>query len=178
MSALLMVNPLSTVALTGNQVAPRWDNPRSSSAPLAELQEQSFRASKGAVHVVVKNTITSSADSLPGWVEPTVEAFVGIQTLPENWNSYNGKVINRGLVDQSIDLLVSIMQQDSPAPSVVPLADGGLQIEWHRRQQDLEIMFSADESPQFFYHNRATGLVDEGPVHETGKLIGFVKDLL
>ena len=67
--------------------------------------------------MVVKNTITSSADSLPGWVEPTVEAFVGIQTLPENWNSYNGKVINRGLVDQSIDLLVSIMQQDSPAPS-------------------------------------------------------------
>jgi hypothetical protein len=54
------------------------------------------------------------------------------------------------------------MEDSSPAPAVVPLGDGGLQLEWHRKQQDLEVVFPADDTPQFFYQNRSTGVEQEG----------------
>lgn len=177
MASLTLANPLS---MTGNQFASRLEFPASSSAAVTKPQEQSFTvpARTSTIHVVVTNTIPSPTSALPDWVRPTLTAFVDIQNLTDNWNSYGGKVVNRDLINQSLVVLGSLMQQDSPAPSVVPLGDGGLQIEWHRRQQDLEIVFSADESAQFFYRNRATGLLDEGSVRDTEKLVGFVKDLV
>ena len=175
-----LTNPLSTVALTGNQFASRWEDSASSSAALTKPREQSFTfpGRTSTFHVVVKNAIPSPVPAPPDWVGPTIAAFVAIHNLTDNWNSYGGKAIDRDLINQSLVVLGSLMQQDSPAPSVVPLGDGGLQIEWHRRQQDLEIVFTADESPQYFYCNRATGLLDEGSARETEKLIRFVRDLV
>jgi hypothetical protein len=54
------------------------------------------------------------------------------------------------------------MELNSPVPSVVPLGDGGLQLEWHRKQQDLEIVFHLDAVPTFYYQNRRTQKDREG----------------
>ncbi len=180
MVAFTVANPLSTIALTENQFAPQWEYLAWSSAALTGPREQAFTfpARTSTYHVVVTNTSPAPVPALPDWVGPTIVAFVGIQNLTDNWNSYGAKAVNRDLINQSLFVLGSVMQPDSPAPSVVPLDDGGLQIEWHRRQQDLEIAFTADESPQFFYRNRATGLLQEGAARETEKLIRFVKDLI
>ena len=106
--------------------------------------------------------VTNSGPQLPKWIKPTVSAFSAIQNLQENWDSYGGKIIRHDLIKQSLIMLASIMEWNSPAPSVVPLGDGGIQIEWHKNQQDLEIIFSAEESPQFYYMNRKTGMDQEG----------------
>jgi hypothetical protein len=162
----------STAALTGNQFASRWGYVASSAA-LTEPREEAFTISYGggAYRIVLKNTL------LPAWVEPTISAFIGIQTLEENWNSYGGKPINNDLIKQSLSILETIMQANSPAPSVVPLGDGGLQIEWHKRQQDLEIVLSSDEVPQFYYRNRATGAEQEGFANELAELTRLLSDL-
>jgi hypothetical protein len=110
-------------------------------------------------------------------VKPTISAFIGIQNLRENWNSYGGKSINNDLIQQALSVLGTIMQASSPAPSVVPMGDGGLQIEWHKRQQDLEIVFPADEAPQFYYRNRATGVEREGFANELAGLTELLGDL-
>jgi hypothetical protein len=180
MATSVLANPLSTVALTQNQFAPQWEHLASSAAALTGPREHAFTfpGRTSTYHVVVTNTGPAPVPALPDWVEPTINAFVGIQNLTDNWNSYGGKAVNRDLINQSLVILGAVMQFDSPAPSVVPLGDGGLQIEWHRRQQDLEIAFTADDSPQFFYRNRATGLLEEGSARETEKLIRFVKDLI
>jgi hypothetical protein len=60
---------------------------------------------------------------------------------------------------------------------VVPMGDGGIQIEWHRRQQDLEIVFPADEAPRFYYRNRATGAEQEGFANEIAPLTRLLSDL-
>ncbi|MFY9855315.1 MAG: hypothetical protein WAK26_15700 [Terracidiphilus sp.] len=102
---------------------------------------------------------------------------MGIQTLPENWDSYGGKKVNRDLISQSLSVLGLIMDVASPAPSVVPLGDGGLQLEWHRNQQDLEITFPADESPQFFYLNRSTGVGQEGFASDVASLAQLIRNI-
>lgn len=38
------------------------------------------------------------------------------------------------------------MQFQTPAPSIVPMSDGGLQLEWHREGYDVELaIYSTDD---------------------------------
>lgn len=166
-------NPPATIALTGNQFTSRWEYPAASSVALTESKEQAFTfpAKASTYKVVLRNNF------LPDWVKPTISAFIGIQNLPENWDSYGGKAINRDLINQSLFTLGQIMKTNSPVPSVVPLGDGGIQIEWHRRQQDLEVTFPVDEAPQFYYKNRLTGAERQGPANEIANLTQLLSDL-
>jgi hypothetical protein len=106
-----------------------------------------------------------------------ISDIMGIQTLPENWDSYGGKKTNLDLISRSLSVLGCIMEAASPAPSVVPLGDGGLQLEWHRKQQDLEITFAADDAPQFFYRNRAIGVEQDGYADDVIKLTQLLRKI-
>jgi hypothetical protein len=108
-------------------------------------------------------------------VKPTLAAFLDLQNLSPNWDSYGAKTINQEMIRASLMILTQIMQADSPVPSIVPLSDGGIQIEWHRRQQDLEIVFSMDDQPQYFYRSR-DGL-EAGPVREIRTLTRLLQQL-
>jgi hypothetical protein len=181
MATLPLRKPLATIALTGSQFTSRWEYPVVSSAAFPDPNEQEFTlsvpASKYRVVLSRDFALPTRTKTLPAWVEPTVSALVGIQSLSENWDSYGGKPISLDLINQSLFTLRQIMQADSPAPSVVPLGDGGIQVEWHRRQQDLEIVFAADEAPQFYYTNRLTGLEQQGFSNEIEKLTRLLIDL-
>ena len=162
-----------TGALTANEFELREEPTAASLAALTKRKEQSFEiASNGGTRYVI---VTTHPLPVPAWVEATISALIGIQSLPDNWDSCGAKKINRDLISQSLSLLEQIMETTSPAPSVVPLGNGGLQFEWHRRQQDLEIAFPADEAPQFFYRNRATGTDQEGFASDVTKLISLLR---
>jgi hypothetical protein len=173
MATYALSDPLANTALTDDQFVSRWEYPAVSSVALTEPKEQAFTfPAKASIYkVVLRNNF------LPDWVKPTISAFIGIQNLSENWDSYGGKAINRDLINQSLFTLGQIMKTDSPAPSVVPMGDGGIQIEWHRKQQDLEIVFPAGDVPQFYYRNRSTATAEEGLVSDTKKLIHLLIDL-
>jgi len=40
---------------------------------------------------------------------------------------------------------------------MTPLADGGVQAEWHHADQDFEIVMPAAEGATYYYFNRQTG---------------------
>lgn len=174
MATLALQGPVSTTALTGNQFASQWEYPAASSAAFTGPREQAFTWSAGASAY----RVVFRSNALPAWVEPTISAFIAIQKLSDNWDSYGGKATNRDLIKQSLFILGLVMQSDSPAPSVVPMGDGGIQFEWHRRQQDLEIVFPADEAPRFYYRNRATAAEEEGFANEIERLTRLLRDLL
>jgi len=146
---------------------------RVTDSALTRVSEQGFRFwfEATADRVVLKSAF------VPDWFEPTIIGFLGIKGLSHDWNSYGGKPVNRDLINGALFVLGQIMQANSPAPSVVPMGDGGIQIEWHRKQQDLEILFPADEAPQFRYVNRATGLEFEGFANETPTLTQLLINL-
>jgi hypothetical protein len=54
------------------------------------------------------------------------------------------------------------LQEDSLAPQMTPLADGGVQAEWHRPEQDLEIVVPANEDPTYYYFDGRTSEEEEG----------------
>lgn len=162
-----------TTGLTGDQFETRWEQSAASSAALTKPKERAFLvASVRSNYRVVVTT-----ERPPAWVGPTISGFIAIQTLPDNWDSYAGKKICRDLISRSLDTLGLIMEEWSPAPSVVPLGDGGVQLEWHRKQQDLEIAFTSDDAPEFFYANLATGVQDEGFASDLVRLSRLLRSM-
>jgi len=97
---------------------------------------------------------------LPSWFDALMLGFVDSLTLPPNWDSYGGGPVDVEVIHAAMNCMNSVLAPQSPAPRVVPLSSGGVQLEWHRKGIDLEIVFQRDEQASFYYRNRTTG--DEG----------------
>lgn len=94
---------------------------------------------------------------LPSWFDAVMQGLVDLLTLPPNWNSYGADAIDPVLVRSAMTFTNETLDPRSPAPRVVPLSSGGLQLEWHREGIDLEIIFDRGEVPFFSYRNRTSG---------------------
>ncbi len=68
-----------------------------------------------------------------------VERIGNLSQLPLDWDSYGAARIQPPAVWQAVRLLSEIMANDVPPPSIVPTSDGGLQLEWHQEEADLEM---------------------------------------
>ena len=101
---------------------------------------------------------------VPAWQGPTVESLLDLLQLPKNWDGYGAIQIQEQLAQKALMVLVEVMENDAPAPSVVPLSDGGIQVEWHRLGRNLEIEFPAGETPSFYYYEDGSELESEGQV--------------
>src|SRR5712692_1526644 len=90
---------------------------------------------------------------LPAWFDPLMQGFVDLLTLSPNWDSYGAGAIDPKVVLYAMTFMNSLLGPTTPAPRVVPLSSGGLQVEWHRQGIDLEVVFERDEQPFFSYRN-------------------------
>lgn len=100
----------------------------------------------------------------PAWLDPTAEALAGLLYLGPNWDSYGAHPIDRVHVFAALDLLLLVMQDDTPAPTVVPTNRGGVQLEWHARGIDLEIETLSLHRRHVSFEDSATNDEWEGEV--------------
>ena len=85
------------------------------------------------------------------WLNQTIVALVRLIWLPRDWNSDNPKRIKPKTVERIIALLLSILDPDSTSPMVVPTTQGGIQVEWHQNEIDLEIEAESSGKLEFFF---------------------------
>ncbi|MEO5631782.1 MAG: hypothetical protein ABIQ24_03665 [Nitrospiraceae bacterium] len=76
------------------------------------------------------------------WQKEPVLRIAECVALKENWDSYGGHPPSFDTVLAAIDLIDAIPQHDPPRPRVVPLATGGIQLEWKVSQRELDIEIS------------------------------------
>jgi hypothetical protein len=98
---------------------------------------------------------------LPAWFDPLMQGFADLFTLQHNWDSYGAGPIDQRVIHDAMNLIDGLLEPTSPAPRVVPLSSGGLQLEWHRQGIDLEIVFDRDTQPFFNYRNRVNASESE-----------------
>lgn len=103
------------------------------------------------------------------WLRPAISRVEELTALAPGWNSYNAKPIDAGVAMEAVAFLLDHAYRTVPEPSIVPLADGGIQIEWHDGGVDLEIVFSERE-PGVFLEDHETGLSEEHPVGEASAI--------
>lgn len=82
-------------------------------------------------------------DDVPAWARRVLTRLAQLERLAPNWDSYGGRPLSRRHRDAALDFLGRVMADDVEVPDVVPLADGGLQLEW--RRGSLEVDFISDE---------------------------------
>lgn len=77
----------------------------------------------------LRDVLARDGAPIPGWVRPLIAAFNEISSLPDDWDTYGAKAVKVERIEESFSVLRLVMQPNSPAPSVVPLSDGGVQFE-------------------------------------------------
>lgn len=99
---------------------------------------------------------------MPKWLPAVVESLLGRWGTEAGWDGYSAKPTNQNYVDLLLTNLFPLMQHNSLPPIIMPLADGGVQAEWHKNGVDLEIEFSASRTPTYYFYNAETGKEEEG----------------
>jgi hypothetical protein len=100
----------------------------------------------------------------PIWVQQVLQGFANLITLPDNWDGEGSRRIDVAAANRALAAIDQLLPRNASAPSIVPIADSGLQIEWHRKEQDLEVEFGPQGQTDFYYFNHATGEESEGSV--------------
>lgn len=75
----------------------------------------------------------------PTWARTLEDRLLKLLYLRSDWDSYGAQPIQAKAADQAFTLLREVMNDRSPTPAVVPTATGGVQLEWHVQEIDLEI---------------------------------------
>lgn len=60
-------------------------------------------------------------------------------SLERDWDSYGAERISADSALNALWLLLQVMDTKTPMPSIVPVANGDVQIEWHTGGVDLEV---------------------------------------
>src|SRR4051812_43775310 len=96
---------------------------------------------------VVKVRIESVAAH---WFRDAVAEVEDLTTLAGDWNTYGAEPVDATAATQAVRFLVDNAYAELARPAIVPLSEGGIQIEWHRGGIDLEISFSDVEPGVYF----------------------------
>ena len=101
---------------------------------------------------------TEASSSLPPKVDETIAELVG---LPEGWDGHDGLPVQPEVAERARRFMVAIREFTRLVPDIVPLPDGGLQLEWYVSTHEVIVEFPSDEAPHVYSERVADGLVEE-----------------
>jgi len=106
-------------------------------------------------------TYSSLDPCLPQWAGAVLQSLSERWGAQPGWDSYSATPTSPQLAVKLLNILSGLLQEDSLAPQITPLADGGVQAEWHRQQQDLEVVVPAVGDPTYYYFDARTSKEEE-----------------
>jgi hypothetical protein len=170
------------------------DRPRAAAFPDANTlapspaPEPKLSSTIGTSASTVRELILSSAtgDHLivrmkgdpPSWFMSALIEIQGLLRLGSGWDSYSARPISVRAAEGALTLLTRTMQPVTPEPSIVPMARGGIQLEWHLRDMNIEVTVPPQGLAEAWYEDLRTGVerefrFDQGP----GELVRVLDDL-
>lgn len=91
------------------------------------------------------------------WMTPTVSALGALLKLDAGWDSYGANPIDPNCVKAALELVCTVLRDDSPIPSVVPTSRGAVQFEWHIKGVDLEVEFISSTRVHGYFEDQREG---------------------
>lgn len=73
--------------------------------------------------------------------------------LEPDWDSYGGLPTSEVAARKAIRIVSGIVAQSARLPAIVPVNDGGIQLEWHNNGWDVEIEVHPDGAVSTFIDN-------------------------
>lgn len=97
-------------------------------------------------------------------VKKTIEALYSLAFLPPGWNSYRAKAIRPDVIQATVEFASNLLKANTPAPQVVPTVRGGVQLEWHLSNIDIEVHVDSPDAARFYAEDLATGTSQDLPL--------------
>lgn len=94
------------------------------------------------------------------WVDRVTARLNELRSLRNGWDGHTGHVISDRTVSEAYSFMSAMMGYSVPAPDIVPLSNGRLQLEWHEKRIDLEIEILAPTRVYVSFHDQAGRLPD------------------
>ena len=112
-----------------------------------ELEEAVFKGSARMVNDV---------QNRPTWAESLKEKLEEFQRLQFGWDGPGSIPVIKENANLAKTLLERLFKNDFPVPSVFPIGDGTLQIEWHYGEKYLEFEIISENEVNAFWRDNST----------------------
>jgi hypothetical protein len=94
------------------------------------------------------------------WAKAVRDRLNHICALPAGWDGYRGLPTRFDVAEFTVQLLRRLCKPHTPAPAIIPLPSGGLQIEWHSENATIELTIRAPYRVEAWVADLRTG--DDG----------------
>jgi hypothetical protein len=121
-------------------------------SPLIEVATQAVTGFEPSLRLTVPWQVATSS-----WFSTVGDQLARVSRFEAGWDSYHARPLDHGRAEVAISFLGRFLERHSEPPAVVPLSDGGLQLEWHSGGVDVEVAFPRDEAPEMYVYVLDTG---------------------
>lgn len=111
----------------------------------------------------------------PAWQEHLLGRLAELERLAPNWDSDGALPVSRRHANRAQAFLMQVMGAVSDEPEVVPLADGGVQLEWHLEDGTRLDFITDEEEPDGVVLTDAGGELATAPASQ---VVGEVRSRL
>jgi hypothetical protein len=109
---------------------------------------------------------------LPSWAKHAQFELQALVDLPDRWDGRRAQQVAPRAVEAVIEVLADVMADVTVLPQYFPLPDGGIQVEWHAGEHDVEIEFDSEGSAHLLMNERGHDDVEvDVPAGEFGRLV-------
>lgn len=133
------------MTLVDDRLDAAWMSSSLTTAPTRRLQpleplSSTRRATRFAHTPRRELAIYAEDDRLPCWFNDYLNVELNrLFVLPSGWDDYTADEVTIEAVRELVDVLFVAVSASTLPPQIFPLADGGLQAEWHVGGSDIEI---------------------------------------
>lgn len=93
------------------------------------------------------------ADSDLNLLNTIAKSINELLSLEPDWDSYGGLPTSEAAARKAIKIVSGFVAQSARLPAIVPVNDGGVQLEWHNNGWDVEIEVHPDGAVSTFIDN-------------------------
>ncbi len=91
------------------------------------------------------------------WQVEVLTPLAKYATMEQGWDSYSGLPLRWDAGFFALWVLNAVMRPRTPLPRVVPSPVGGVQLEWHEKNIDLELHITAPYECELWFEDHRTG---------------------
>jgi len=91
------------------------------------------------------------------WVRPTRLRFLDLIKLHANWDNRGSAAPNVYALQFAWSFLNQIMKPSTPAPGIIPLGHGGVQLIWSNKNYELEVEVLGPNNLIVYFFDKTSG---------------------
>jgi hypothetical protein len=103
--------------------------------------------------------------SVPTWLQPTLDRLLELAEFQYDWDKRGSAQVRRDVLSFALrSVLPKILPPTAPAPAVIPLGQGGIQLVWNTPKSEIELEVIEPYSVIAYHFDKETGEESEEPL--------------